>query len=231
MNHDLYKEEKMDSSIIPNNDLEKYFIENKGKKLHKWFHYLEIYDKYFSKFRDRPIKILEIGVFGGGSMQMWKSYFSDVKIYGIDINPECKNHDDDNIEIFIGSQADRNFLGEVIHKIGSIDILIDDGSHVMDHQIITFEELYNHINNGGIYICEDLHTSYWSDFGGGLNNPNSFIEYSKKIIDKLTSWHYENPPYSELTKSVYSIHYYDSMLVIEKREMLKPMHSITGGDQ
>jgi 23S rRNA U2552 (ribose-2'-O)-methylase RlmE/FtsJ len=232
MNLDWYRNEKIDNSIVPKNDLEKYLIENKGKKLHKWFHYLEIYDRHFSMFRNRPIKMLEIGVFGGGSMQMWKSYFgSDIKIYGIDINPECKNHEDDNIEIFIGSQADRNFLKDVMDKIGNVDILIDDGSHMVDHQIVTFEELYKYVNPGGIYLCEDLHTSYWPHYGGELNSPNSFIEYSKRIIDKLTSWHYENPPYNELTRSVHSMHYYDSMLVIEKREMKEPMDCITGGDQ
>ncbi len=93
------------------NDLEKYFRENKGRLIHKWIHYFVIYDRHFSRFRNKEITILKIGVSHGGSLQMWKEYFgSKAKIYGIDINPLCKDLEEDNIKIFIGSQSDSKFL-------------------------------------------------------------------------------------------------------------------------
>lgn len=225
---------KMKEPIVENkicsNDLEKYFMANDKRLIHKWWHYFEIYDKYFSKFRNKKPTILEIGVSKGGSLQMWKSYFGEgAKIYGIDIDETCKNYEEDGIEIFIGSQEDRDFLKNIKNKIGNIDILIDDGGHEMLQQIITFEELYSSINVGGIYLCEDTHSSYFnSSVGAGLKNPNSYIEMTKNLIDKLHYWHTYDIENDELTNSTYSIHYYDSVVVIEKRIMEMPWHGMTG---
>src|SRR4051794_23411268 len=109
------------------NDLEKYFTENTGRHIHKWQHYFEIYDRHFSRFRGTDVHIVEIGVFRGGSLQMWKEYFGPrAKIYGIDINPACKELEEEQIEIFIGSQEDRTFLKSFTEKVPRIDILIDD---------------------------------------------------------------------------------------------------------
>jgi hypothetical protein len=227
-------EAKLKNPIVENkicsNDLEKYFMSNDKRLIHKWWHYFEIYDKYFSKFRNKKPTILEIGISKGGSLQMWKSYFGEgAKIYGIDIEPSCKNYEEDGIEIFIGSQEDRNFLQNVKNKIGNIDILIDDGGHEMLQQIITFEELYNSVKvDGGIYLCEDTHSSYFNSWvEAGLKNPNSYIEMTKNLIDKLHSWHTHDIENDELTNSTYSIHYYDSVVVIEKRIMEMPWHGMT----
>ncbi|MEO6759595.1 MAG: class I SAM-dependent methyltransferase, partial [Saprospiraceae bacterium] len=115
------------------NDLKKYFDNNTGRVIHKWEHYFEIYDRHFGAFRNKEIVILEIGVFQGGSLQMWKSYFGPkARIYGIDIDPECKKFEEENIEIFIGSQSDKDFLATLKKKIPPIDILIDDGGHTMN---------------------------------------------------------------------------------------------------
>ena len=95
-------------------DLEKYFRTNNGRLIHKWNHYFDVYERHFNRFRHKEIVVLEIGVSHGGSLQMWKNYFGDSsKIYGIDINPKCKEIQEDNIEIFIGSQSDRQFLRKV----------------------------------------------------------------------------------------------------------------------
>ncbi len=100
---------------------------------------------------------------------MWKKYFGqNAKIYGVDINPNCKNLEEGNIEIFIGSQSDRTFLRKIKEQIPPIDILIDDGGHTMTQQIVTFEELFGHIKETGIYLCEDTHTSYQIMYGGGV---------------------------------------------------------------
>jgi len=213
------------------NDLEKYFRQNDKRLIHKWAHYFDIYDRHFSKFRNKEIVILEIGVSQGGSLQMWKKYFGEkAKIYGIDINPRCKELEEENIKIFIGSQSDRNFLKEVKMQIPAIDILIDDGGHTMVQQIVSFEELFDCVKDDGVYLCEDLHTSYWLNYGGGYKRRGTFIEYSKNFIDYLNAYHSEQKTLkvNSFTKSVDSIHYYDSIIVIEKRKKEKPYHEKTG---
>jgi cephalosporin hydroxylase len=213
------------------NDLEKYFNNNTGRRIFKWHHYFEIYDQHFSRFRNKDIVILEIGILHGGSLQMWKEYFGPkAKIYGIDINPKCKQFEEDNIEVFIGSQSDRNFLREIKSKLPKIDILIDDGGHEMEQQIVSFEELFDHVADNGIYLIEDLHTSYWPDFAGGIKKPGTFIEYSKNFIDALNAYHSKEGAHkvTPFTESVYSLNFYDSILAIEKRKRTQPFTLKTG---
>lgn len=213
------------------NDLENYFNNNTGKIIDKWEHYFEVYDRHFSKYRGKEIVLLEIGTYYGGSLQMWRNYFGDkAKIYGMDINPNCKQHEDENTKVFIGSQSDREFLKKVKSEIPPIDILIDDGGHTMLQQIVSFEELFGHIKSDGVYLCEDLHTSYWMRYGGGYKRRGTFIEYSKNFIDQLNAWHSEEKSLKvdSFTRSAHSLHYYDSMLVIEKREMKEPGSRRTG---
>lgn len=213
------------------NDLEKYFNNNTGRLINKWHHYFEVYDRHFAKYRNKEVNILEIGVSQGGSLQMWKEYFGDkAKIYGIDINPLCKNLEEENIKIFIGSQTDRKFLNEVISSIPPIDILIDDGGHTMQQQIVSFEELFYKIKDDAVYLCEDCHTAYWYKFGGGYKRLGTFIEYSKNWIDYLNAYHSKSwrLKVNKFTKSASSLHYYDSIVVVEKKKMTPPYHSTTG---
>lgn len=213
------------------NALEHYFNNNKGRLIHKWVHFFDIYDRHFARFRNKPVVILEIGVFHGGSLQMWKQYFGpEAKIYAIDIDPRCKQLEEENIQILIGSQSDRKFLQEVKQVLPKIDILIDDGGHMMKQQIITFEELFDHVKENGVYLAEDLHTSYWLKFGGGHKRRGTFIEYSKNFIDAINAYHsvQKSLQPDEFTKSVDSLHYYDSILVIEKGIRDKPFSRRTG---
>jgi hypothetical protein len=214
------------------NDLEKYFTESSGRQIHKWKHYFEIYDRHFSRFRGTGVHIVEFGVFQGGSLQMWKEYFGpDAKIFGIDINPHCKKLEEEQIEILIGDQEDRTFLKSLTEKIPKIDILIDDGGHTMKQQINTYEELFPYIDKNGVYLCEDLHTSYWWGSNGGYKRRGTFIEYSKNFIDYINAWHSVQPSrlsVTGFTKSVHSLHYYNSVLVIEKRPIETPTDMETG---
>jgi hypothetical protein len=101
----------------------------------------------------------------------------------------------------------------------------------MKQQIHTFEELFPKISANGVYLCEDLHTSYWPEYGGGYKRKGSFIEYSKKFIDSLHAWHAirkRKMPVSDFTRTAHSLHYYDSVLVIEKRPIEKPYSRKTG---
>lgn len=214
------------------NDLEKWFTENTGRTIQKWKHYFEIYERHFARFRGTDVHVVEFGVAHGGSLQMWKLYFGpSARIFGVDINPHCKKLEQEQIEIFIGDQEDRSFLKSLAKQIPRIDILIDDGGHFMPQQINTFEELFPHIDGKGVYLCEDLHTSYWPGWGGGHKKRGTFIEYSKNFVDCIHAWHSAQPrrlSVTEFTKTVYSLHYYDSILVIEKRPIEKPFALTTG---
>lgn len=213
------------------NDLEKYFLNNTGRLIFKWHHYFEIYDKHFSRFRGKDCAILEIGVSQGGSLQMWKEYFGPkARIYGIDIDPRCKAFQEENVEIFVGSQSDRKFLRNITASIPRVDLLIDDGGHGMRQQIAAFEELFTHIKPDGVYFCEDCHTSYRWRYGGGYKRRNTFIEYSKNWIDKMNAFYSKTGrlKVDNFTLSVKSLHYYDSIVVIEKGRVEKPAEFKTG---
>ncbi|HEV3239083.1 MAG TPA: class I SAM-dependent methyltransferase [Casimicrobiaceae bacterium] len=214
------------------NDLEAYFVNNPGRMIHKWWHYFEIYDRHLSRFRGTEVNLVEIGVYQGGSLQMWKHYFGErARIWGIDINPAVKQFAEDGINIIVGDQADREFLRALARDVPQIDILIDDGGHTMVQQRTTMEELFPKIDAHGVYICEDLHTSYWREFGGGHLDPRSFVEFSKNYIDRLSAWHSQDLQalsVSEFTRTAHSMHYYDSMLVIEKRPVEEPKARRTG---
>ncbi len=213
------------------NDLEQYFKANNKLLMHKWLHYFDVYDKHFGRFRNSDAVILEIGVSQGGSLQMWKEYFGEgAKIYGIDVDSRCKQLEAENIGIFIGSQSDKNFLMEVKSQIPKIDILVDDGGHTMVQQITSFEELFDHVKDDGVYLCEDVHTSYRIKYGGGHKRGGTFIEYSKNFIDYLNAYHSEQKSLrpNHFTRSVDSVHFYDSIVVIEKRKRGKPQHEKTG---
>jgi hypothetical protein len=222
------------------NKLEDFFFNKTDKKtlVAKWHHYFKIYDKYFKKFIGKNPTILEIGVHDGGSLEMWNHYFdNDCTIYGIDINPDCLNVTQKlqttNIKIDIGDQGNRLFWKNYLKDKPKFDIVIDDGGHTMNQQIVTYEELFNNVSDNGVYLCEDLHTSYWKEFGGGLNEKNSFIEYSKHFIDMLNFYHLRDCPLNMVDKfknfrqHTLSVHYYDSIIVIEKEiDLLIPGYSI-----
>lgn len=210
--------------------LHKYFLNNSGKRLHKWVHYFDIYESHFERFRGKSPTILEIGVFGGGSLAMWKAYFGPgAKIVGVDINPACKIHEAEGIEIFIGSQDDPALLNAILSKYPEIDIVLDDGSHMMHHMIATFEQLYPSMSPNGCYMVEDTHTCYWDEYGGGVKRPGSFIEFAKDKIDHLNAFHARKAiPVTNFTKTTQCIAVYDSIVVFEKRPQGARQAPITG---
>jgi len=216
------------------NDLEKFFQSNNEKNINKWLHYFDIYEENFSKYRNKKITVLEIGVFRGGSLKMWKNYFKDESlIVGIDINPNCKKFENKDTKIFIGDQTDQNFLNKVIKTIGKPDIIIDDGGHTSNQQITTFNNLYNKLNDQGTYLVEDTHSSYHPKFQDREDN-FTFIEYAKSLSDKLNFWYqcndykiYKNEIKEEIdtpyfTKNTYKISFYNSIVVFEKKQIQTP---------
>ncbi len=220
------------SDRSPANDLERYFAANTGRLLNKWSHYFSVYDRHFARYRGTDVHILEFGVSHGGSLQMWKDYFGPrAKIYGVDINPACQALEEDQVKIFIGDQSSRRFLRSLVASVPRVDILIDDGGHTMRQQVTTFEEMFAHVEADGVYLCEDIHTSYWKRFGGGYQRRGTFIEYAKRLIDRLNAWHSEQPHWlsvDDFTRSAASLHFYDSIFVVEKQPMPRPSHQQRG---
>lgn len=207
--------------VIPSNRLEAFYFGSGHRVVSKWWHYFEVYHMFFQKFVGSDVRILEIGVCQGGSLQMWKDYLGDkATVVGIDIDARCKGYEEEGIHICIGSQADREFLLKVSEQWGPFDIVLDDGSHEMEHQILTFETLFPLLNENGVFICEDCHSSYSSRYSGGYKKKDTFIEYSKNFVDcansQFVDWDkmQELPFYASYVKAC---HYYDSMVVVEKK--------------
>jgi glycosyltransferase involved in cell wall biosynthesis len=215
------------------NELEKLYYSHQGRPIFKWHHYLEIYDRFFQAYREKPnLRILEIGVQNGGSLQLWRKYFgAGAKIFGIDIDPRCSAFSNDSTVIRIGDQADTRFLQSVLDEMGGVDIVIDDGSHVASHQEKTFRYLFPRLEMGGIYLCEDLHTSYWPSFEGGYRKNGTFIELSKQVVDEIHGWYWPIKTSlndMNLTKKVRGISFFDSVVVIEKGQKEMPFCVLVG---
>ena len=219
-----------------NNFLYNYFLKSKENKLDKWHHYFDIYEENFKKYKGKDVTLLEIGVFRGASLKMWKEYFGkNSKIYGIDINPECKKCETQGIKVFCGNQSDPKFLKEVISEIGKPDIIIDDGGHTSNQQIVSYETLYNLMKDEGIYVVEDTHTSSWAgwqDRADGL----TFTDYASLLSDKLNSWfkvggesHFRKHPdvriklpVAPIAKNTFCIIFYNSMIVFYRKPIKEP---------
>ena len=177
--------------------------------------YFQAYEEIFKEYVGKKITFVEIGVLHGGSLFMWKEYFgSNARIIGIDLNPKAKELEKEGFEIYIGSQSDKNFWENFYSKVGKIDILLDDGGHVNDQQIITLSESVNNINDGGIIMTEDVHTSYFKKFG----NPSkySYINYSKFLIDVVNSRFPETGiKKNNFSSKIYSVSFFESIVAIK----------------
>ncbi len=209
-------------------DLADIYAAGAPQVIHKWHHYLPIYDRYFSPWREKPVRFLEIGVSKGGSLAMWRKYFGpDAIIYGIDIDEACRAHDGIDGQVRIGSQTDTAFLSSVIEEMGGVDIVLDDGSHHMSHIPVTLEHLMPKVAQGGLYMIEDLHTSYWKNWGGGFFSRRNFFNYIRRLIDDQHHWyHVSGKSNPQVSDHITSIHIYDSIVVLEQGVPLRPANSI-----
>jgi hypothetical protein len=224
--------------------LAEVFFAHDGRVSDKWEHYLGIYQSELSPFAasGRPVRLLEVGVQNGGSLEIWTKYFPiGSTIVGVDINPACASLPlNENVEILIADAGDpaslNNALGEQ-----RFDVIIDDGSHRSDDIIATFHCSFSHLESGGIYIIEDLHTSYWQSHGGGFRQDGSAIEWLKKLVDALNIDHFDDQAVvdQELEKlrtlagEIRRIAFFDSMAVIEKQAVRKsrPYRQLVTGKQ
>jgi hypothetical protein len=208
-------------------EIEEFFLRGEHRPSTKWLHYFEVYNRHFSKFYGKDITVVEVGVRKGGSLDIWKHMFGEnARIFGIDIDPECKKYEDGPITIFIGDQGNREFWKEIKPVIGKVDIFIDDGGHFMEQQIVTFEEMYDSIQEDGVYLCEDIGTSYDPEvYDSGYKKEGTFVEYSKNFIDYIHAWYSKELQFqiNHYTKTIHSLHYYYGAFVIEKQAMAAPI--------
>lgn len=204
---------------------------SRWERINKWRHYLDIYERYLGPLRGTPIRLLEIGVFKGGSLRLWREYFGpQAELFGVELSPDAAALAREGFGIFIGDQGDPGFMEQVKNEVGTLDVVIDDGGHSMRQQVNSFEVLYPATSR--VYIVEDTHTSYWPRY---QDRPEgSFIDYAREKIDLLHEWHWnpdsltlhnipperrpETPQVSEFCATTRAIHFYDSMVVFEKGE-------------
>jgi len=217
--------ERVMSIFYPNNLIKLAEIYGTDKWNAHW--YAQHYQQHFHGLRKNTLKILEIGVGGdddpkrgGASLRMWKKYFPNSLIYSIDIHDKSSLQEK-RIQIFKGSQADENFLRDVYQKIGPVDIIIDDGSHLNEHVITTFKILFPLLKEGGIYVGEDLQTAYWPRYGGdsaNLDNTATSMGFFKSLVDSLNYIEFDKPGYAPTYYDTHitSIHFYHNMAFIYK---------------
>lgn len=215
-------------------DMERCFYAHEDRFTGKWAHYLEVYDRFLSRLRGRPARLLEIGILHGGSLQLWREYLGpQAVIHGLDINPRVAGIDDPDLTVHVGSQSDTTRLDAILRQMGGADVIIDDGGHRSRHQIASFEHLFPQLSDGGIYICEDIHSSYWRYYSGGLRRADTFIEYLKGLIDVMHA-HYLEPADAlevpDFLRHVHAISVFDSVAVIEKRAPRDPFR-VTAGER
>lgn len=169
----------------------------------KFQYFCPLFERHFAPWRQAARSVLEIGVQEGNSVRMWKDYFPNAIIHGVDVPWSPHKFAEDRIVEHWGDQRDRDFLRQLIQDCGGgFDIIIDDGGHMMDGQIVSLEELFPVLSAGGVYAVEDTFSSYWRNWGGSYLNrrgyaTTTFIEYAKGLIDSLHSEHYKNPASAE----------------------------------
>ncbi len=212
-------------------DLVDIFAGNEGTAVHKWHHYIPLYDRYFAAFRGKPVRFLEIGVFKGGSLQMWRRYLGEeAVIFGIDIDPACAAFDGQAGQVRIGSQDDPKFLAAVVEEMGGVDAVLDDGSHVMTHVRTSLRELFPSLAAGGVYMIEDLHTAYWKAYGGAFGRRRNFFFDLLPLIDDMHRPYHGQPEQMRgIGGAVSGVHVHDSIVVLEKGPVHPPVHSVVGG--
>lgn len=213
-------------------DLAAIFLGNEDRLIHKWLHYFPIYERYLSAYRETGVRMMEIGVFRGGSLGMWRRYFGPQAVLtGVDINPDCAAYVDPPNRVAIGSQDDPAFLRRTVAEMGGLDIVLDDGSHIARHQRASFDILFPLLAEGGLYIIEDVHTAYWTgEFEGGYGRPGTAVELGKGLVDDLHHWYHQCGLTSAHGEHVGAVHFHDSIVVIEKRRSAAPRHSMIGFD-
>lgn len=200
---------------------------DKGSNFHN---YTEVYAQYFSSLKDKPIKFLEIGIDRANSVKLWEAYFPNADLHFMDITFQNVQYFSTRSKYHLANQESAEDLARFIQEAGgAFDIILDDGGHTMNQQITSFRHLFPHVKSGGMYIIEDLHTSYWKSFGGGKHR-HTTVAFLKSLIDDVNFVGAQTSRASHLNidpaaingmniyrEQILSIHFYDSVAIIIKR--------------
>lgn len=208
----------------------------KNNHIHNNVYLVDIYHQYFEKIRDQKISFLEIGVYTGASISMWLEYFKNISLYMIDIDPTTKKFERNGVEIFIGSQDDKKLIGDLTNKCNKFDVILDDGSHINELTLKSFDLLWSHVKPGGLYIIEDTHCSYDSNImpsmtdsylrknwpGMKYNPPelkceNKREDVNKFLLEKIYELDLNHKPKVKNT-NIFSIHIYSKSIIIQKNK-------------
>lgn len=182
------------------------------------------YQRHLTHLKQRRFNLLEIGVGGheapdqgGASLRMWKAFFPNANIYGIDIFDKSAL-EESRIRIFRGSQADPDFLRRVIADIGSVQVIIDDGSHVNEHVLTSFQTLFPLLSDGGIYAIEDLQTAYWPAFGGSndAGAAGTSMAMLKQLVDGLNWEEFLDRAPGPFDRQIVSLCFYHNLAFIQR---------------
>ena len=194
------------------NPLKIFFNERRtGRGIDKWLHYFDIYHRHLAKFVGCDMSLLEIGVYSGGSLEMWRKYFGErCRILGVDLQEACKAYENEYTRIFVGDQADPAFWSAFARGVPHVDVLIDDGGHRVEQQIATLEAMLPRIRPGGVYLCEDIH---------GIHN--GFAAYLQGFVKHLNAIQHGAPGAvipSDLQRWIGSVHLYPYVAVVERSD-------------
>lgn len=173
----------------------------------KWESYFGHYDRNLSRFqnRDKAVRLLEIGVQNGGSLEAWKAFLGkDSIVIGTDVDSACSLIDSPlSVQCFTGDATDVTWARQLCKAKGPFDIIIDDGSHINSDIEKTFALFFSSILPGGLYVCEDLHTAYWNKYGGCQpSKRESAMEMFKEIADLVNLEHWQNDADSSLSAQI-----------------------------
>src|SRR6185295_1187476 len=216
--------------------LEQFYADHVGKVSDKWSLYLNEYDRILGAYRNKPVRLLEIGIQNGGSLEIWSKYFPHAqKLVGCDINPGCAglSYEDPRIAVVVRDANSDAAQAAILRHAPVFDVILDDGSHRSSDIVKSFARYFPHLTDDGVYIAEDLHCSYWEDFEGGLFDPFSSITFFKRLADVISHEHWGIEKNSvdilsgifskygfqmdaKVLQNVHSVEFINSMCVVRK---------------
>lgn len=193
--------------------------------------YFPVYERLFSPLRGREVTFVEVGVLGGGSLEMWRRYFGEqARIIGIDFNAQARSLEQDGFEIFIGSQSDQRFWRGFFATVGQVDVILDDGGHTTLQQVTTLAESLPHVKDGGLVVVEDVHSSYLPQFG----NPSSgsFASMISRWSEAIHHRYLAEPDPGSFAQAVHSVEVFSSVVAfhVDRRLCRRPTKLSSGLD-
>lgn len=207
------------------NSLADLYKQHKGKTSDKWEIYLVVYERLFKELRESSLRLLEIGVQNGGSLEIWSKYFPKAeKLVGCDIDEKCGGlkYDDPRVSVIVGDATSSDIHSSIANDFKSFDLILDDGSHTAEDIVQTFCRYFPLLNDGGMFVAEDLHCSYWGEFGGGLYSPYSSISFFKLLADITNHEHWG----VHRERAVFLAEITDTYQVTLDESVLEEIHSV-----